>query len=256
MQNDVVYDGFSFVDNGCVLENIDHLTIAQRRNQIERLANRHGGVLVQSLRGTKPILIEGYYIGSSAADAQQMYDTLAQALNRQERPLEVPHAGGTRTFIATPENLVLKQPDGLNRLTFSFEFVVPEGSSTTDIKTTLVSSTTITTSTATIPISVLGSVKARPTFTLTINSVSGGTGGTISIRNARDFIGLDITGDWTAGTTVTVDSDNLQIFVNGVLTEPSGRFPTYEPGSGSVYYSDTFSSRSITMSATYKEKNL
>lgn len=254
MEYDVIYDGFSFLDNGCVITNDDHMRHASYDNQIERRANRPGGVLVESSYGTKPITIEGYYDGDDIVDAQNMYDTLSQAVNRQERLLVVPHAGGTRSFTATPENVVIKEPNGLNRLEFSIEFVVPEGSSTSDADTTLIASTVITTATSTIPISVLGSVVARPKFTLTFTSVSGGTAGTVSLRNARDFIGVSITHDWVTGDILTVDSDNFEIFINGVKTEPTGRFPTFQNGTGSVYYSDTFTTRSVTLSATYKAR--
>lgn len=253
--NDVVYDGFSFADNGIVLTSVDHLTLPSRENQVERLANRNGGVLVQSQLGTKPIYLEGYYVGSSVTDAQNMYDTLAQALNRQERPLDIPHAGGTRHYTATPENLIIKQPDGLNRLTFSFEFVVPEGNSYDEALTTLVD-TTITTASTTIPLSVLGSVTARPYITLEFTSVTGGTAKTVTLRNARDFIGLTITRDFVTGDTITIDSENFQIYINGVLTEPDGRMPTWTPGTGSMFYSDTFTNRTVDITATYVRKNL
>lgn len=252
---EVVYDGFNFADNGIVLTNIDHLRLAERENQLESRANRSGAVLVQSRLSTKPIYLEGYYIGSSVSDAQNMYDTLAQALNRQERPLVVPHAGGTRRYTATPQNLVISQPDGLNRLTFSFEFVVPEGSSAEQSATTLVD-TSVTTASSTIPLSVSGSVTARPTITLTFTSVTGGTGKTVTIRNARDFIGLTFDRDFVSGDVITIDSDEFQIYINGVLTEPSGRMPTWEAGSGSLYYSDTFTSRQVEINATYIKKNL
>lgn len=253
--NDVVYDGFSFEDNNIILTNIDHLRIAERNNQVETRANRSGGVLVQSQLGVKRIIIEGYYTGSSASDAQTMYDTLAAALNRQSRPLTVPHAGSTREYTATPENVILQQPDGLNRLTFSFEFVVPDGSSQDTTETTLIDET-ITTTSSTISLSVEGSVTARPYITLTFTSVTGGTGKTVTIRNARDFVGLTFDRDFVTGDVITIDSENFQIYINGVLTAPDGRLPKWEAGNGSLYYSDTFTNRSVAITATYKQRNL
>jgi len=256
--DDVNFDGFSFKDNGIVLNNINHMTIASRDNQVEKRANRDGAVLVQSQLGTKPIYIEGYYTGdgpTAKQDAELMYDTLAAALNRQERPLLIPHAGGTRRFIATPENIIITQPSGLNRIVFSLEFVIPEGNAEEEIPTRLFSQT-ITTPTATVPFTVLGSVKARPIINLTLTSVAGGTAGTISIRNARDFIGLTIFGNFVSGDTLIIDSDNFQIFHNGILLEPVGRIPTWETGSGSLYYSDTFSSRTVLAVGDYNIKNL
>lgn len=254
--NDVVYDGFSFVDNGIVLTNIDHMRIAKRDNQIENRANREGGVLVQSQLGTKPIYIDGYYVGTDIYAAQLMYDVLAQVLNRQQRPLIIPHAGSTRQYTATPENIIISQPDGYNRITFSFEFVVPDGSSSEQTSTDLFTDATITTASSTITLNVAGSVTARPLLNLTFTSVTGGTGKSVTIRNARDFIGLTFARDFVSGDTISIDSKEFQIYINGVLTEPDGRMPTWSPGSGALFYSDTFSGRSVDISGSYTQRNL
>lgn len=259
--NDVIYDGWSFADNGIVLTKINHMIVARRDNQIETRANRNGGVLVQSLLGTKPIPIEGYYIGTGETqedriiNTQEMYDTLAQIMNRQDRPLIVPHAGSTRQYTATPENVIIEQPDGLNRLTFSFDFVVPSGNAD-DTSTTTAFSTTVTTASSTIPFTVLGSVVARPLISITFTTVTGGTSKTVSIRNARDFIGLTFSRTFVSGDTITIDSENFQIYVNGVLTAPSGRMPTFAPGTASLSYSDTLTTRNVSISLTYVRKDL
>lgn len=253
--NKVVYDGFNFGDNGLVLNVIDHLTPAQRENQFEDLANTDGMVLVQSQLGSKPVTIEGYYIGSSAADAQAMYDVLMQAINRQERPLIVPHAGGTRQYIATPQNPIIQEPDGLNRLTFSFPFVVPEGSAP-DKTTQVLVDQVVSSASATIPLLVMGSTLARPMITLTFTSVTGGTGTTVSLRNARDFVGLTFSRTFVTGDVITIDSANFQIYINGVLTEPVGRMPTWPAGTGSLFYSDTFTARTVTITGTYVPRYL
>lgn len=251
----LTYDGFNFVSNGCVITNIDHLRLAPRNNQLETLANRDGAVLVQSHLGTKPILIEGYYDGPTAASAQVMYDTLAQALNRQERPLIIPHANSVRRYTATPENVILSEPKGLNRLTFSFEFVVPRGSAVEQVATELFDSTILTAS-STIQMAIEGSVVARPLITLTFTSVTGGTGKTVSVRNARDYVGLTFTRDFVTGDVISIDSENFQIYVNGVITEPDGRMPTWAPGMGALFYSDTFTNRQVQITASYKIRNL
>lgn len=253
--NNVSYDGFNFADYDIVCTVINHLTIAPRTNQIITRANRNGGKLVQSNLGVKPIEISGYYIGSSPEDAQSMYDTLASILNRQERPLVVPHAGGTRQYTATPENIIIENPDGLNRLTFSFEFVVPDGHSIEQTTTTLVDET-VTTASSTIPLTIDGSVTARPFITLTFDSVTGGTAKTVTLRNAKDFVGLTFSRDFVTGDVITVDAENFQIYVNDTAIEPDGRIPTWAPGTGALYYSDTFTNRSVDVLATYIEKNL
>jgi predicted phage tail component-like protein len=255
MQSDISYDGFNFRDNGLVVTSENHMIIAARNNQIEKIAGRQGGTLVQSELGTKTIPIAGYYYGATTGAVQVMYDTLASMLNRQERELLIPHAGEYRRFIATPQNTILQQPMGLNRLTFDFEFIVPSGSSQDSSYTTLLNST-VTTATATQPFTVDSSVLSRPRITLTFTSVTSGTAKTVTLRNARDFIGLSITRNFVTGDVITIDSDNFQIYINGVLTEPDGRMPTWSPGSASLFYSDTFSARSVNIKVEDLQRNL
>lgn len=252
---DIIYDGFSFYDNGIVVTSIDHLTLAARRNQLETRANRNGAVLVQSLLGTKQIVVEGYYVGATKIDTELMYDVLAAALNRIERLLIVPHAGGERRYTATPENIIIKQPDGLNRITFNIEFVVPEGNAYEQVVTTLVDAD-ITAASTTLPLTVVGSVLARPLTVLTYGTITGGTAKTMSLRNARDFIGVTFTRDFVTGDVITIDSDNFQIYINDELVEPNGRFPTWSPGTGALFYSDTMTTRSVNILSTYKRKDL
>lgn len=252
--NHVIYDGFDFADNGIVLTNINALILPDRINQIEKIAGRDGGKLVQSSRGTKPIPLKGFYDGIDAADAQYMYDRLAQMLNRQERVLEVPHAGSSRKFIATPENAVLETPDGVNRLTFSIDFVVAEGTSYTDEVTVFVGHV-VSTATATIPVVVQGTVDARPVFTIDVEAGSGLTPNkSMTIRNSRDYTGITITRNWSVGDQVVIDSANFNMYINGVLTEPDGRLPKWSPGSGALFYSDTFSSRTTSIYGEYNIK--
>lgn len=254
-QNQILFDSFDFSQVGIVFTDVNYMEIPKRNNQIEKLANRDGGVLVQSLLDVKEIELEGYYIGTSITDAKNMYDTLTQVLNRQQRTLEIPHGSTVRKFLATPQNLIISQPMGLNRITFSFSFVVPDGSSYSDTTSSLVSQT-ITTATATIPISVLGSVKARPRIILYYTAISGGTGGVISLRNAKDFVGLTFTGNFVTGDEIIIDSENFQIYKNGTPMEPNGRMPSWEAGSGSIYYSDTFSTRTLQINGTYIRRDL
>lgn len=251
-QSNAIYDGFDFLANGVVLTNIGHLTLAQRANQLATRANVNGAVLVQSLLGTKPIILEGYYVGDTAIAAQQMYDILTAVVNRQERPLIVPHAGVSRKFIATPTTVAISQPDGMNRLTFSIEFVVPDGYSS-DEQTTTLANTTITTSTASIPINVAGSVDARPLIELSFTSLAGAGDRAVSIRNGRDMVGLTITRSWAGGDSVIIDSSEFQVYVNGVLIEPPGRLPKWQPGAGTISYSDTFTSRNATLTANHRK---
>lgn len=255
MYDGLTYDSFNFSDYDIILTNVDYMRLPGRDNQLESLAGENGAVLVQSTLGGKTIVIEGYYIGDSIADAQAMYDTLASVFNRQDRTLIIPHANSTRKFIATPENIAITQPKGLNRIIFSVEFVVPKSYAEAEAETSLID-TTVTIPAESISFNIVGTAKTRPLINFDFTTVTGGTAKTVSIRNANDLIGLDITRDFVSGDVIIVDTANFQLYINGTLTEPNGRFPSWQAGSGALYYSDTFSTRSVDITATYKQRNI
>lgn len=253
-QTDVVFDGFSFNGVGCVITDIDYMTTAKSNNQLANIANTDGTVLVQSRKQEKYVTLSGYYVGQDYTDAQQMYDVLTAAVNRVKRPLLIPHAGGVRQFNASISTISIQEPDGMNRLTFTFEFVVPIGAAE-ETEVTMFNDT-VTTPTKTFSVNILGSAKASVLITLRFTSVSGGAGKTVSILNGADMTGMTISRDWASGDTVILDTKNLQLYINGTLTAPTGRMIKMSQGYGSIIYSDTLTTRSVQVLGKYNRKDL
>ena len=96
-----------------------------------------------------------------------------------------------------------------------------------------------------------GSFRAQPTFTVTINSVTGGTDEFIRIFNSRTQQGIRLQRDWVADDVLVINSSTKEINVNGEMMDYEGIFPTFAAGTAVIGYQDGFASRDVDVSATY-----
>ena len=96
-----------------------------------------------------------------------------------------------------------------------------------------------------------GSFRAQPTFSLNINSVTGGTGGEIQIRNTNTGQGITLSHDFEDNDTVIINAAERQASINGNLVDFAGVFPTFQAGSRGIGYRDNFTGRDIDITATY-----
>lgn len=251
----LIYDGFDFETNGLVLTEINTGQPPTRNLQLENLAERDGATEVQARLRVKTLVIEGYYIGDDIADAESMADTINNVCNRSQRRLVTEYGGNRRVYRASADNWSISQPRGLNRITFSIEFSVNRGYGEDESDSTLFDET-LTSSNESVTFTADGSTTVLPVITVTIDSVSGGTDANINIRNGASQIGLSIQRDWVADDQILLDCSAGEMFINGTLTKPEGKIPSWNPGSGSLAYSDTFDTRSVDISATYRARYL
>ena len=101
---------------------------------------------------------------------------------------------------------------------------------------------------------VNGSYIAEPIINVTINSVTGGTGSSVSIFNASTNQGITVTGDFTAGSQLEIDCSQYTVRLNGANMDFEGLFPTFPPGAQRIGYSDTFTTRDVDVTVTYNPK--
>ena len=114
--------------------------------------------------------------------------------------------------------------------------------------------TGITTVTDSSTFNVEGSAPALPFISVTVATVTGGTGKQISIVNGRNNQGITVTHDWTNGDILQIDSVALEARINGTIVDFAGLFPQFLPGSSQLNYVDTFTTRSVDITATYNPR--
>ena len=101
---------------------------------------------------------------------------------------------------------------------------------------------------------VNGSYIAEPFINVRVNAATGGTSGKVSIFNASTNQGITVSGDFTAGSQLEIDCSEYTARLNGINMDFEGLFPTFPPGSQRIGYSDTFTTRNVDVTVTYRRK--
>jgi phage-related protein len=253
----VSYNGTSLQSGGIVTTDTTVYSSPKKTIQAEKLAESDGSVIVKETWESKVFTCDGIVSASTISGLDTLLDTFKALLNNRKQNFDIDYAGSTRRYVATPQNVIITRERGLNRAGWSVEFFCesPVGSDTTS--STLLGSTVVTSSTSTSAVTVGGSYKAEPDITVTVTSVTGGSPNkTITIANGTDLKGISITRTWTAGDVLEIDCMNKTVYVNNVATASSGLFPSWDAGTGSLTYIDDFTTRSVTLSATYTKRFL
>ena len=252
------FDVFSLQGSGVYTTSSDVYSAPQLRIQDEKLAESDGSVIVKTSFEPRVFTCEGYMKGEgetpqeASEDLDRLIDTFKQNLNKQNQNFDIDYAGSTRRYVATQRNMVISNEKGLDTAGWSVEFFCanPVGADITE--STLLADTVITTSSNTAGLTVDGSYKAEPLVTVTVTSVTGGTTNkTITISNDSTLRGVSVTRDWANGDVLEIDCLHKTLYVNNAAVEFGGQFPVWEPGNSGISYLDDFTTRSITMDASY-----
>lgn len=247
------FDGFDMTANDFNVTDFEGYSPARFNVQIEQLANEDGGVEVDRRLSNKIIPMQGWFKADTVALMDDKIDDFLRNMNKTQRPFIVGWGSGSRTFTATPQNIQIARPKGLNLANYSLEMATAQSYGLNDDSEVLLN-TTITSSSSSDTIDVGGSYKAQPTIIITVSSVTGGTSQAISVTNGKTFAGITVTRTWAASDTLEIDSLNKTVLVNDSIVDFSGNFPEYQPGSQTFQYNDGFTARSVGVTVSYKKK--
>jgi hypothetical protein len=225
--------------------------------QDEKLAQADGSVIVKATLEPKVFSCDGYMIEADISALDTLLDEFKQALNKQNQNFDIDYAGSTRRYVATPRNIMISRDKGLNSAGWSVEFFCanPVGA---EISTSALLAATVNTSSSLVStITVNGSYVAEPLITVTLTAVTGGTTNkTITISNDTTLRGISITRDWSATDVLEIDCLNKTLYVNDTVVAYSGQFPKWTPGNGAISYLDDFTTRTVSIEATYTKRYL
>lgn len=247
----IYYDSFSLNSDGVYTTDTDVYSAPPISLQDEKLAEADGSVIVKRTVEPKVFLCEGYMEADTISALDTLLDTFKRNLNKQEQNFDIDYADSVRRYVASPRNMIISRPKGLNTASWSVEFLAANPVGSDVDQSTLLASTAITSSQASSAITVNGSYKAEPVITMTLSAVTGGTSKTVTITNDSTLRGLTITRTWSAADVLEIDCLNKTVYINDTVVEFSGQFPSWEPGVSAIGYLDDFTTRTVDISATY-----
>lgn len=249
----VYYNNFNLASlPGVKIVNYNVTDLPNRALNNAKLARSNKSILTSAEYSDKTVTITGFIGGDDWIQQQDNFDGLKARVQDVEGIVRVQQGSKSVEYTGTL-NAITKEWGGPS-LGFTLQFVCsdPIGKDFTTVP--LFSPLTITTATLLQSIVVEGTFIAEPRYTITVNAVTGGTNKTITLLNSGTGKGIKITRNWVPGDVVSVASDTLEVLSNSQLSDFSGQFPTFLPGARALQYIDDFSTRNITLTATYNRK--
>lgn len=216
-------------------------------------ARSDGSKLTATYFENKTITFSGRIIGTSVTDLDSRLDTLRSNIVGQEGNLDFDWNSSTRRYVATLSKDQIQRATNAIWASVSFTFLCSAAYGQDTASGTLLGNTTLTTTGVNTAVTPGGTAQVQqPIITLTVNSGTGLTAQTITISNPATSVGItSIVRTWIATDVMVVNCATKSVTINGVAADYSGAFPTWVPGSGNIRYADGFTTRNVTLSATY-----
>lgn len=185
-------------------------------------------------------------------------DTMNGYLTGKEKTLILSWAGATRQWTATLDNVTYHEVlGGYASFDLEFELSDPFGY---DVSTTNLFSTSLTGSTSTTNfIGIIGGSAdwQAPIITITFTAITGGTSKVVTVGNPANGQTCTITRSWTSADVLVINSQTKTVTVNGTEVATTGACPEWASGAaGSMSYTDTFTTRTRTMSGLYTKRHI
>lgn len=237
---------------GVTLYNHDFTTLPSRDIKMYKLARRSLSIITSSEYTDKSISIYLDICSGTRSDTESTIADLKALLQTQNGSLNVLQANLEVSYTATMNEFNIEWNGSTAYAEIVFIASDPIGSAVN--KTTLFSLNGVTTSSTSATFTVDGSYLAEPEINLLFNTVTGGTGGTVTLTNARTGQGIMITANFTNGSRLFIDSLNYTATLNGQNIDFAGLFPNFPAGTQSIAYSDTFTSRNVDILGQYSQR--
>lgn len=229
--------------------------LPERQVKTGKLARAHGGKVLSVFYGSKKILMEGYIESVDRDEMEVARDVLLYRLQPQEANLDIRQSGALRTYITTMKNVAWTHIEG-GRMLFSIEFEAnnPFGQDTSATALTFTNPNTA--ALFDTPITFGGSFNADIILAVALSSGTGLTNKIMTITNPQTGEFISVTRTWTAGDSLVIDVANKSVTVNSVEVAYNGVFPSFSPGLQTIRYTDTFTTRSVSLSGSYYKRYL
>lgn len=238
--------------NGVDLYNHNFNDLPNRDIKINKLARRDLSIITSSEYTSKNIPVFLEVCSGTRADTEDTLTFLKSLLQPQNALLVVSQGGEDTQYIATMNEFNIVWEGTTALVTIVFLGSDPIGKNTTSV--TLASQNGITTANYSVSTTIEGSATAFPTTNITINSITGGTGKSITVANGKTGQGITITRDYIAGDIIIINSRDMNATANGTLVDFTGMFPVFPAGSGQITYLDNFTTRNIDINSVYNPR--
>lgn len=249
---------YSFYFDGYDISSITGVTVYNynlnispgRDVKTNKIARADGAVTTGATYNEKNIPAFMEICGSNRGDTETIIAEVKSRLQGINKVLKASQYGQDISFQRTYLNEFNVEWDGATAIVEAV-FVAADPIGRATALTNLFNDTNVTTQAIDLPVTIGGSYYAKPIFTIILTDITNGTGASVTVRNSSTGQGVTVTRDWVDGDTLSIDSANHLITVNGGKVDFTGVFPRYPVGSNAIGWVDTFSARDVSFTVDY-----
>ena len=223
------------------------------------LARSDNAVAVYRKFKSRNFNLRGTITSTNEAGLEAAIDQIKLALVKQEGDLAYDWAGGTRYAHAECPNVaIIRGPQDLTRCGWSAPFFMAVPFTSDNVTRNFMTAVAgHTAGSLVVAVNNIGTYLASPFITLTLTGISPNVSDvSITIANPATGESITITDEFANGDVITIDTVNKQIFRGTELLAGKGNFPEWLPGAGLLSYSDTATTRTLSLAATYQARQL
>jgi len=239
--NDVPLSNLMEVEN-LVLNNYPDYEIRQYK-----VARANKSIVTSKEAVSKNLSVIGQICKSTRAETESFVALLKLAVFGINGVLMVRQAGFDVSYNATCTEVNLNWDGSLVLVTLNFLASNPFGKVE---PAQVVNFPSITSANQSFTLAATSTTQINPVITLSYTGITGGTGGSVTIRNAETLSGITITNDFATNDVLYIDSENMIVTLNDIPVDFSGTFPIFVPNIASIFvpqvnidYLDTFTTR-------------
>lgn len=248
----VTFDGTSLQDTTYQVQDFMHESMDGRELNIQRLADRDGGKLVDKISAPKRITLTGVIKGTSIDDLETNIDSLKQVLAKTEKNLDIEYASGTRRYVASVTRITIERRHfHITFAPFSVEFTVSNPPFGKTLDTSTYEGTHAFTGTGTWEGTYVftGTAPPMPIIEMTVNSAANFNAVTFTNSESGHAITVDRT--FSATEVLTIDTDAYTVDVDGTAVDFSGQFPEFVADGNAFKVAVRANSCNITLKMIY-----
>lgn len=254
---------FDVIFNGTNLSTITGLDVhyyefnlyPSRQMRAFKLANQNRSALTSAEYVDKEITVFAIARACDSEDAEQIMMNLRAVTQAFRKTLRINQYNTVVDYTATLQSMSHSWVGNNMKIEMTFYCDIPIGTDTTVEQLIAVLDENTTVSPTDYAITLGGSaIEQYPIITITINSLTIGAGGKITITNSANTNSIEISSTFVALNEIVIDTYAKLVTINGLEVNYVGRIPEFNVGTTDIVYSDDFSARNINLTAEYQKR--
>lgn len=245
----ITFNSYSLQTTSIITEKITHASTPDLDLTTEQVARMDRSIITSDYWIKKTIQITGHLFCSSIAALDAKIDEIKAGLLGTNQNLDISFSGGTRRYLATTKSIEIEREHyNSSWCPFTIEFLCadPFGRATSTTSHTLTAQAA---SPFSLVFTMVGSVPAYPTISLTLTSGINVT--QVKIENTTTSDSITLVDSYNNGDVILIDCDSQTAKINAVEYDFSGIFPEFVIGSNTVQVTITGSPFLADLAVTY-----